>query len=88
MLHGVTKPHPLPRWVIPNDESVRRETAQSRRQTPAERWRDVIAACEILKFYWNLPGYPERIRKAVDPLPQSSRDLWARLREDYRRGRR
>ena len=83
----MTKLDKLPGWVISNEESVWRETAQSRRQTPAERWRDVIAACGILDFYWNIPGYADRVRNAVDPLPDSSVKALARLRADYRRNR-
>ena len=74
----------LPKWVVSNEESVWRETERSRKMTPAERWRDVVAACD-LSFYWNIPGYAERIRKAVDPLPESSVRALARLREEYRR---
>ena len=83
----MTKLDKLPGWVISNEDSVWRETAQSRRQTPAERWRDVIAACGILDFYWSIPGYADRVRNAVDPLPESSVKALARLRADYRRNR-
>lgn len=85
MLRPVTK---LPGWVISNDESVWRETAQARQMTPAERWRDVIAACDTLKLYWQLPGYPERVRTAEDPLPASTQQALARLRDAYRRSQR
>jgi len=78
----------LPRWVTSNEESVCRETEQARRQTPAERWADTVAACDMLRFYWSIPGYEERVRRAVDPLPESSRAALARLRENYRRGQR
>lgn len=78
----------LPKWVTSNEASVWRETAQSRRMTPEERWADVVAACDSLKLYWDIPGYPERIKAAVDPLPESSRVALARLREAYRRGKR
>ena len=54
--------------------------------TPAERWGDVVGACDSLKFYWGIPGYAERIKRAVDPLPESSRAALARLRAAYRRG--
>jgi hypothetical protein len=75
----------LPKWVISNEESVWQETRHSREMTPAERWAKTIAACEILKFYWNIPGYPQRIREAQDPLPRSSVEAFARLREEYRK---
>lgn len=78
----------LPKWVTSNEASVWRETAQARHQTPAERWADVVAACDMLRLYWGLPGYPERVKAAVDPLPESSVRALARLREEYRRGRR
>jgi len=78
----------LPGWVTTNEVSVWRETAEARRMTPAERWRDVVAACDSLRLYWHLPGYPERIRAAVDPLPASTQRALARLREEYRRSRR
>ena len=78
----------LPKWVISNEASVWRETEQSRRMTPEERWADVVAACDTLKLYWDIPGYAERIKQAVDPLPESSRVALARLREAYRRGHR
>lgn len=77
--------HELPGWVTSNEASVWRETEQSRRQTPEERWADVVAACDMLRLYWDLPGYPERIKNAVDPLPESSRLAFARLREAARR---
>ena len=75
----------LPGWVTSNGESVWRETAQSRHQTPSQRWADVVAACSTLRFYWSIPGYAERVKNAVDPLPESSRVALARLREAYRR---
>lgn len=78
----------LPKWVTSNEASVWRETEQSRRMTPEQRWADVVAACDSLKLYWGIPGYPERIKTAVDPLPESSRVAFARLREAYRRGSR
>lgn len=78
----------LPKWVTTNEVSVWRETEQSRQQTPEQRWADLVAACDSLKLYWAIPGYPERIRAAVDPLPESSRAAFARLREAYRRGTR
>jgi hypothetical protein len=78
----------LPKWVTSNEESVFRETEQSRRQTPAERWADTVAACDTLRGYWSLPGYEERLRQAVDPLPESSRAALSRLREAYRQGQR
>ncbi len=59
----------MPRWVTSNEASVWRATKQSRRMTPEERWVDVIAAWDSLKRYWDIPGYPERIEAAVDPLP-------------------
>lgn len=78
----------LPKWVTSNEASVWREVEQARRQTPSERWADVAAACDMLRLYWNLPGYPERVRSAVDPLPETSVRALARLREAYRRSRR
>ena len=77
----------LPKWVISNDESVWKETEVSRRQTPEERWADVLAACDTLKLYWSIPGYPERVKNAEDPMPESSRAAFKRLREGYRRDR-
>jgi hypothetical protein len=76
---------PLPAWVTSNEASVRRETERARRMTPAERWADVVAACDTLRVYWSIPGYPERVRNAVDPLPESSVRHLARLRDEYRR---
>ena len=84
----MSRPAPLPKWVTSNEASVWRETTQARDQTPAERWADVVAACEMLRLYWDLPGYPERVKTAVDPLPESSVRALARLREEYRRGKR
>ena len=78
----------LPQWVTSNEASVWRETEQSRRPTPAERWVDVVAACGSLELYWRIPGYAERVKSAVDPLPESSQLALARLREEYRRGSR
>ena len=69
----------LPKWVISNDESVWK--------TPEERWADVLAACDTLKLYWSIPGYPERVKNAEDPMPESSRAAFKRLREGYRRDR-
>ena len=74
----------LPKWVTSNEVSVWRETAQSRQQTPEQRWADVVAACGVLKFYWSIPGYAERVKTAVDPLPESSRVALARLRAKSR----
>jgi hypothetical protein len=75
----------LPKWVVSNDESVRRETERARAMTPQERWADVVGACDMLRTYWSIPGYAERIKTAVDPLPESSRKHLARLREVARR---
>lgn len=72
-------------WVTSNEASVWRETEQSRRMTPEERFADVVAACDSLKLYWDIPGYPERIEAAVDPLPASSPVALGRLREASRR---
>lgn len=77
----------LPGWVISNEASVWRETEKARRQSPAERWNDVVAACDMLRVYWALPGYPERVKNARDPLPESSVRAFARLREEFRRSR-
>jgi hypothetical protein len=77
----------LPKWVTSNAESVWRETERSRQQTPAERWRDVVAACDTLRIYWTIPGYAERVMNAADPLPESSKQALARLREEFRRSR-
>lgn len=77
----------LPGWVTSNAESVWRETEQARRQTPEQRWAELVAACDMLRLYWSIPGYAERVRQAVDPLPESSRRALARLRDEYRRGR-
>jgi hypothetical protein len=84
----VSRAAALPKWVTSNEASVWREIQQARRQTPAERWTDVSAACDMLRLYWNLPGYPERVKSAVDPLPESSVRALARLREAYRQSRR
>ena len=84
MLSPMTKLGRLPKWVISNEASVWSETAQSRRMTAAERWRDVIAACDMLRFYWDIPGYPDRVRRAVDPIPESSQMALTRLRDEYR----
>ena len=78
----------LPKWVVSNETSVWRETEQSRLQTPAERWLDVIAACDSLQLYWGIPGYEERLKNAVDLMPESSRAAFVRLRAEYRRARR
>jgi hypothetical protein len=80
-------PSRLPKWVISNEASVWKETEVARRQTPAERWADVVAACDTLKLYWHIPGYAERVKSAVDPMPESSRLAFKRLREAYRRDR-
>jgi hypothetical protein len=77
----------LPGWVISNEASVWRETEQSRKQTPAERWVDVVAACDMLRLYWDIPGYAERVKSAVDPLPESSVRALARLRAEFRQSR-
>ena len=78
----------LPKWVTSNEQSVWRETERAREQTVEARWRDVVGACDLLRFYWAIPGYPERVKSAVDPLPESSRVALAGLREAYRRGQR
>ena len=78
----------LPKWAISNEESVWRETERSRQMTPAERWRETQTVCGILRPYWSIPGQPERLRNAVDRLPESSERALARLRDEYRRSRR
>jgi len=85
MIRGVQQ---LPKWVTSNDESVWRETESSRGMSPAERWRDVVAACDTLKLYWNLPGYPDRIRRAEDPVSLSTQRALERLRAEFKRSAR
>ncbi|MEW5740281.1 MAG: hypothetical protein AB1938_15215 [Myxococcota bacterium] len=83
----MSTPHRLPGWVTSNAESVWRETEVARTQTPEQRWADVVAACDMLRLYWSIPGYAERVKQAVDPLPESSQRAFARLRAEYRRDR-
>jgi hypothetical protein len=77
-----------PGWVVSNEASVWSETEQSRRQTPAQRWADVVDACGQLALYWQIPGYPERIKQAVDPVPDSTVRALRRLRDAHRKSQR
>jgi hypothetical protein len=74
--------------VVSNEASVWSETEQSRRQTPAQRWADVVDACGQLALYWQIPGYPERIKQAVDPVPDSTVRALRRLRDAHRKSQR
>ena len=77
----------IARMRASHDRADREEAARYAAMTPEERWRDVVAACDTVRFYWSLPGYAERLRSAEDALPESSRAALARLREEYRRSR-
>ena len=76
----------LPPWVVENAESVRREAARYRAMTPAERARDLQAACKGAMQL--LAGRPARaaILARLDALPASSKAILARLRSQARRG--
>lgn len=67
-----------------NAESVRREVAEYRDLTPAQRWSLVKQACRATPRLLKLNVNPQAALDWRDPLPESSLKLLARLRTEYR----
>lgn len=77
----------LPKWVVTNAESVRRECARYRDLTPAQRLEHLRAACRAAM--WQARALPdwERLRREPAPLPASTLRALERLQREARRKR-
>lgn len=58
--------------------------APYREMTPHERVKILAAACRTAIISLNLHPDPLEILRMRAPLPESSRRLWDRLRQEYR----
>lgn len=77
----------LPKWVVSNAESVRRECARYRDMTPGERLDHVRIACRsAARETFSLTDWKARL-EWTDRLPESSRRAIARLQAHYRGAR-
>lgn len=70
----------LPGWVVDNDTSVRREAAEWRDLTPAQRWHLAKLCASTAMWAVGLNEAPQRVLDYVDPLPESTVTALARLR--------
>lgn len=75
----------LPGWVISDIDSVRAEVAEWRDLGAAERWRLAQACARDAMWAVAVSRDPRRVLDHSDPLPRSSREALARLREQARR---
>lgn len=71
----------LPGWVIDNETSVREEVAPYVDMSMAERWRATRRCCEAAIAMLRFHREPESILAHVDPLPESTLRVLARLRQ-------
>ena len=62
----------LPGWVTDDVTSVRREVAEWKGTTPAERWRLAVICSRDALWALKASGQAPRILGHVDPLPQST----------------
>lgn len=73
-----------PKWVLTNEQSVWREVERYRKMTPSERAELLFAVCRDAETLARVGGREEFCHRWQDPLPESSVQLLARLREAYR----
>jgi hypothetical protein len=75
----------LPRWVVSEEESVWRETADSRRMTPDERLAMMAALCSAGAKLLSMNDRRDYVLKSRDPLPASTVEALSRLRKQRSR---
>ncbi len=71
----------LPGWVVDDVTSVHSEVAEWRALSPAERWRLAVLCARDAMWAARASGNPRRILDQVDPLPESTVNALARLRQ-------
>ena len=71
----------LPRWVVDDAVSIRREMAPYVNATPPELWRFTEACAADAMWAVRASDVPERAMAHQDPLPESARRALARLRK-------
>lgn len=71
----------LPRWVVSNSESVRREAQPYRDLTVEQRLALVRRACADAMLLLAMRPDRERALEYPDPLPESTKRALARLRQ-------
>lgn len=74
----------LPGWVTSDDESVRREVAEYRELTPADRARVLAVACRTAAKLLAARADAAEVLAFGDPLPESTLAALARLRGSSR----
>lgn len=72
----------LPGWVVDDAASVRREVAEWRDLTIAERWRLAHLCSRDAMWAAHASGDPKRVLDYVEPLPESTVVALARLRKE------
>jgi len=79
----------LPNWVVSDTESVRVEVAEWIGTTPAQRWRLARACARDAMWAMRASGMRDRILQQEDPLPASTIEALAKLRQQagWPRGR-
>lgn len=75
----------LPGWAVDNAESVRREAEPYLDMTFEQRFELLRSACEDAMRILATRDDAAAVLAHVDPLPESSVQLLARLREESRR---
>ena len=76
----------LPPWAVDNRTAVAREAAPYRGLSAEERWRATAAACRAAARQLMQRPDAQRLLDYRDPLPQSTIDIWRRLRAATRDG--
>ncbi|HEX4476754.1 MAG TPA: hypothetical protein VGL84_06510 [Gaiellaceae bacterium] len=72
----------LPGWVVDDATSVRREVAEWRDLTVAERWRLAQLCSRDAMWAARASGDANRVLDYVEPLPESTVRALARLRRE------
>jgi hypothetical protein len=72
----------LPGWVVDDVASVRREVAEWKGLSVADRWRLAHQCSRDAMWAIRAGGRAERILAHSDPLPDSTRAALARLRRE------
>lgn len=75
----------LPRWATDNHASVEREAAPYRDMTEVERFEQTASACRTAAVLLESRADRDVVLGYRDPLPKSTVQALARLREQYRR---
>ena len=72
----------LPKWVVSNVASVRKEAAEWAPLSPAERWRLARLCSRDAMWAARASGRLRQVLDTVDPLPESTVLALSRLRRE------